>query len=50
MEKDLKYWADNASEEYATTPLSVLKYISELEAEIDKLTGTLEEIREDYHV
>ena len=29
--KDLKYWKNNAEEDYLTTPISVLKYISELE-------------------
>ena len=29
--KDLKYWKNNADEEYLTTPISVLRYISELE-------------------
>jgi len=27
----LKYWKNNAEEDYLTTPISVLKYISELE-------------------
>ena len=27
----LKYWKNNAEEDYITTPISVLKYISELE-------------------
>jgi hypothetical protein len=31
MEKDLKYWQDNAEEDYMTTPISVLRYITELE-------------------
>jgi hypothetical protein len=30
-EKDLKYWRANAEEDYMTTPISVLRYISELE-------------------
>ena len=29
--KDLKYWKNNAEEDYLTTPISVLRYISELE-------------------
>ena len=29
--KDLNYWKNNAEEDYLTTPISVLKYISELE-------------------
>ena len=30
-EKTLKYWKDNAEENYTTTPVSVLKYITILE-------------------
>ncbi len=29
--KDLNYWKNNAEEDYITTPISVLRYISELE-------------------
>lgn len=29
--KDLNYWKNNAEEDYVTTPISVLRYISELE-------------------
>ena len=29
--KDLKYYKDNATENYITTPISVLRYITELE-------------------
>jgi hypothetical protein len=29
--KDLNYWKNNAEEDYLTTPISVLRYISELE-------------------
>jgi hypothetical protein len=29
--KDLKYWRQNAEEDYMGTPISVLRYISELE-------------------
>jgi hypothetical protein len=29
--KDLKYYKDNATENYMTTPISVLRYITELE-------------------
>ena len=32
--KDLGYWKTNAEEDYMTTPISVLRYISELEREI----------------
>jgi hypothetical protein len=50
MEKDLKYWEANAEEDYITTPISVLKYISELEKEVDNLWKILEDIRADYHI
>jgi hypothetical protein len=29
--KDLEYWRLNAEEDYITTPISVLRYIGELE-------------------
>jgi hypothetical protein len=31
MEKTLEYYKQNAEEDYKTTPISVLRYISELE-------------------
>lgn len=31
MEKDLNYWRSSAEEDYIGTPISVLKYICELE-------------------
>lgn len=31
LEKNLSYWKANAEEDYKNTPISVLKYISELE-------------------
>ena len=31
-EKDLNYWKANAEEDYMQVPISVLKYITELEA------------------
>ena len=31
MKKPLEYWKQNAEENYLTTPISVLRYISELE-------------------
>lgn len=30
--KDLEYYRKNAEEDYLTTPISVLRYISEMEA------------------
>ena len=43
--KDLKYWKENAEEDYINTPISVLRYISELEKgysekEVDDLLST----------
>ena len=29
--KDINYWKENATEDYMTTPISVLRYITELE-------------------
>lgn len=31
MEKDLEYWKNNAEEDYLHVPISVLRYITELE-------------------
>ena len=31
QEKDINYWKNNCEEDYITTPISVLRYISELE-------------------
>ena len=36
MVKDLKYWKNNCEEDYLHTPISVLRYISELENTIEK--------------
>jgi len=33
--KDLEYWRLNAEEDYLHTPISVLRYIGELEKEIE---------------
>ena len=35
--KDLNYWKENAEENYMTTPISVLKYITELEKHIEDI-------------
>ncbi len=37
MEKNLEYWEKNAEEDYITTPISVLRYISESEKQIEEL-------------
>ena len=34
--KDLAYWKANAEEDYMQVPISVLKYISQLEKELEK--------------
>ena len=34
LNKDLEYWKNNAIEDYITTPISVLRYIGELEKEV----------------
>jgi lipoate-protein ligase A len=45
--KDLAYWKENAEEDYMKVPISVLRYITELEermyseVEVDKLLDTL---------
>jgi len=35
-EKDLNYWKANAEEDYKQVPISVLRYISELEEQVNK--------------
>jgi hypothetical protein len=37
-EKDLDYFKQNAEEDYIKTPISVLRYIMELEQKIEELT------------
>tara|TARA_R110000868_G_scaffold174697_2_gene411544 strand:+ start:1641 stop:1847 length:207 start_codon:yes stop_codon:yes gene_type:complete len=39
--KDLAYWRTNAEENYMTTPISVLKYITELENHIETIKAQL---------
>jgi hypothetical protein len=34
-DKDLEYYKNNAEEDYITTPISVLRYITELESKIN---------------
>ena len=43
--KDLTYWKNNAEEDYITTPISVLRYISELEKERTFTTDEMEFIK-----
>ena len=43
--KDLAYWKKNAEEDYLKVPISVLRYISELEEaqlQVDEMFDTLE--------
>lgn len=35
--KNIEYWKNNAEEDYATTPISVLRYITELEKELKEV-------------
>jgi|Laugrespbdmm15sd_2_1035082.scaffolds.fasta_scaffold105414_2 hypothetical protein len=42
IEKDLEYWRKNAEEDYLHVPISVLKYISELEMEIKEKEDLIE--------
>ena len=34
--KTIEHWKNNAEEDYITTPISVLRYITELEKEVLK--------------
>jgi hypothetical protein len=45
--KDLAYWKQNAEEDYMGTPISVLRYISELEKHI-KLPSEKETRRKEF--
>ena len=37
-DKDLNYWKENAEECYMTTPIGVLRYITELEKAVENIT------------
>ena len=39
--EDLAFWKNNAEENYMTTPISVLKYITELEKHIETIKAQL---------
>tara|TARA_R110000744_G_scaffold368423_2_gene478305 strand:+ start:2092 stop:2385 length:294 start_codon:yes stop_codon:yes gene_type:complete len=41
MKNNLKYYKENCEENYITTPISVLRYITELERELEKKSGEL---------
>ena len=36
-DKDLNYWKNNCEENYMTTPISVLRYITELEKVVNNV-------------
>ena len=44
--KDINYWKNNCEENYITTPISVLRYISELEKQQERMYS--EEDMEEY--
>ena len=44
QEKDINYWKNNCEEDYITTPISVLRYISELEKLVPQQEISDEEI------
>jgi hypothetical protein len=46
MTKDLKYWKNNAEEDYMKVPISVLRYVAELEAEVESLQSQLADKKE----
>jgi hypothetical protein len=41
MKKDLKYYKQNAEADYLTTPISVLRYIGELESKVYLLKSVI---------
>ena len=41
MEKDLEYWKNNCEDDYLHTPISVLRYIKELEDEQNRKAAML---------
>ena len=48
-EKDLTYWKANAEENYMTTPISVLRYITELETALEEKSGySYDQVQEAY--
>lgn len=40
--KDLSYWKENCKDDYLHTPISVLKYITELESKVNN--GVLDDV------
>jgi len=45
--KGINYFKNNCEENYITTPISVLRYITELENEREEMLGILEELYSD---
>jgi hypothetical protein len=43
--KDLNYWRSNAEEDYLKVPISVLRYISELEKQQERMYSEEEVIK-----
>jgi len=43
--RDLEYWKKNAEEDFAKAPISVLRYISELEIYQEEKTHSKEDMR-----
>ena len=41
-DKDLNYWKENCKEDYLHTPISVLRYITELESKVNN--GVLDDV------
>lgn len=37
VKKDLQYWKNNTEEDYIKTPISVLRYITELEKQVKNI-------------
>jgi hypothetical protein len=48
--KDLAYYKNNAEEDYLQVPISVLRYISQLEQEQDKNNYSEEEVKTKYFI
>jgi len=48
--KDLAYYKTNAEEDYLQVPISVLRYISQLEQEQDKNNYSEEEVKTKYFI
>jgi predicted nuclease with TOPRIM domain len=47
MKKDLNYYKENCEEDYITTPISVLRYITQLEAGYNHAQTEIEQLKKD---